>query len=650
MRWIPRLLLVLIAIPLLLLLVLELLPGKWLARQIAAIATTTTGLNVDIEDASLSLFSLTPAASLSGVRITDENKSPVAAVGNATAITNLRGLFSEAPVLDQTSVADVSVDLRVDAQGKANWLDWQPKSTATATDESNNSEPLAIPAIRLIQLNNIQIAYKDAKSDRDLEVIINVEGSTSNAEQPLRADISGTLNDIPLSVDATAQSLLAVISQQDDMSIDVAATLGDTEAQLSGVIGDVSTFKKLDFEFSLQGQDLQDLGAVAATTLPVLPPFSLQGSMQRDNDEFILRRFDAVIGDSDLEGDVRLNPFTQPLTVYANVISTVLDLDDLAGLLGATPDPDETATAEQIQAAKQERSDGRLLPDNPIPLTDLATIINGEIAFRATEVRTELFPVDSIDTRLEFLPERLRIDTLKIGLADGLVEGSVNVDVAASPVDSTVELRINRVNLRQVMASAGLDNEGFGLIGGRAKYWLKGDTLADMAASADGGTFLLMTEGQIDALLTELAGIDLVESVTLLASGKDANTDIRCAYADLHSREGLLTLQTFVIDTDDTVFLADGTVDFNNEALDLTIEPHPKDVSLLASQTSLKVGGTMADPSILPGKALPLRAAAAAILATAATPAAALLPFIEAGTGQSSPYCSGLASSLDEAR
>ncbi len=649
MRWIVRILLALLIIPLVLLIVLALLPGEWLARQISAVASQASGLNVEIADASLSVFTLTPGISLSDIEATDRQDEPVAKVSRTTVNANLRALLTDAPLLDQVIVNGVSVELAVDDEGDGNWAGWLPQAQEPPSQKIDDPIP-TIPAIRQVQLSDVQINYNNTRLQHELSLVMNAEGSTSQPTQPLSVDGKGTFNQLPLSLDLTVQSLLAVATRQDDVEMDLTVELGDTVANVAGVVGNTSTFRELDLTFILEGPNLEDLAVVASQSLPVLPPFSVDGSLLRDGDEFVLQRFDAEVGDSDLEGDVRLNPVTQPVTLYANVISTVFDLDDLAGLIGASPDPDEAATAEQVEQLEQSQPAGRFLSDNPIALTTLATLINGKIAFRANEVRTELFPVDSIDVQLDFQPQRLLVDPLTVGLAGGVADGSIDIDVKTTPVTSTLELRLKRVDLRKVMARAGFDNEAFGQVGGRAKYWLKGDTLASMVGSADGGMFFLMTDGKIDALLTELAGIDLVESITLLASNRDENTEIRCAYADIHSREGLMTIQTFVVDTDDTVFLADGTVDFNDETLDLTLEPHPKDISLLAAQTSVNITGKLTDPSILPGKSLPLRAAAAAVLASVAGPAAALLPFIESGSSADSPYCSGLINSLDDAR
>jgi len=224
------------------------------------------------------------------------------------------------------------------------------------------------------------------------------------------------------------------------------------------------------------------------------------------------------------------------------------------------------------------------------------------------------------------------------------------MSTASDPVHSELTLRIQDVNINQLLNTLDIDDESFGILGGRLQYWVEGDSIADMAASADGGMFLLMTQGELDALLAELAGVDLPESLTVLIDPERSRTAINCAYLDLQSTNGVTDIATLVLDTNDVVFLADGSIDLNDETVDVIIEPHPKDASILAAQTAAHINGSFSNLSVRPGQTVYARATAAAILATLATPAAALLPFVEAGTGSDSAYCDGMITALDDAR
>ncbi|MNV71495.1 hypothetical protein D3C71_1645170 [compost metagenome] len=80
--------------------------------------------------------------------------------------------------------------------------------------------------------------------------------------------------------------------------------------------------------------------------------------------------------------------------------------------------------------------------------------------------------------------------------------------------------------------------------------------------------------------------------------------------------------------------LGEGTVSLKHEQLDLLLRPRPKDVSILALRSPLRIGGSFKDPSFRPDfKALGIRGAIALTLASI-TPPAALLATIETGPGK----------------
>ena len=101
-----------------------------------------------------------------------------------------------------------------------------------------------------------------------------------------------------------------------------------------------------------------------------------------------------------------------------------------------------------------------------------------------------------------------------------------------------------------------------------------------------------------------------------------------------------MTSQQLAFDTTDTLILGEGTVDLKQEKLDLLLRPRPKDISILALRSPLRIGGTFKDPSFRPDfKRLGLRGAVAVALGTI-TPPAALLATIEVGPGEDSA-CGG---------
>ena len=122
-----------------------------------------------------------------------------------------------------------------------------------------------------------------------------------------------------------------------------------------------------------------------------------------------------------------------------------------------------------------------------------------------------------------------------------------------------------------------------------------------MLGSSSGAVAMLMGRGQISNLLLEIAGLDGAEILKFLMSG-DQNVQLRCAAAAFDVKSGLMSSRALVLDTTDTVIYGNGQVSLANEAMDLTLRPYPKDMSILSLRSPLKMAGSFASPKAGPDK------------------------------------------------
>ena len=89
--------------------------------------------------------------------------------------------------------------------------------------------------------------------------------------------------------------------------------------------------------------------------------------------------------------------------------------------------------------------------------------------------------------------------------------------------------------------------------------------------------------------------MDFSEAAAVLLS-TDTRVKIECAYTDLQARSGIVTIHPFLLDTQDTKFKGHGSIDLRQEQFNLTVEPYPKDFTILSSRGPLHVTGTFSNP------------------------------------------------------
>ena len=190
--------------------------------------------------------------------------------------------------------------------------------------------------------------------------------------------------------------------------------------------------------------------------------------------------------------------------------------------------------------------------------------------------------------------------------------------------------------IKRLIGKAGenMRNTTFGAIGGKFELHGSGNSAHRFAASSDGSVGLIAGGGQLSLLFVEWAGLDLAEALGLMI-GKDRPVEIRCGVADFKITKGVMSTDAFVVDTEDTIFRGEGSLDLGREVMDMKIRPKPKDISLVTLRSPILVAGTFAQPRIGPdmGKVM-AKGGLAAALSIVLTPLAGLLATIDLGGGK----------------
>ncbi len=273
-----------------------------------------------------------------------------------------------------------------------------------------------------------------------------------------------------------------------------------------------------------------------------------------------------------------------------------------------------------------------MLPDQPFRLEKLR-VMDADVTLKAEAINAPKLPLEAMDTHLVLEDGVLRLDPLDFSAAGGSIASRITLDARETSIQTTLVAEVRGLELPKLFPTVEITKKGAGKLSGVVALTAQGNSIAYMAGSANGDIGLIMGTGRISNLLIELAGLDIAESLKYLLD-KDREIPLRCAYADFKIVDGEMTTRGLAFDTTDTVIFGEGDINLRKEALDLRLNPQPKDKSPLTLRTPLKIGGSFKDPSFRPEIGpLAARVGAAAALYSLAPPAA-LLALIETGPGE----------------
>jgi len=559
-------------------------------------------------------------------------------------------LFRGRVVLPTLTLLRPNLAFERNAEGADNWSFRKgPVAEAALPDERAE-----VPLIGVLKIEEGRLRFLDARRKLDIDAELTTAAAKGQpATESIRLTGTGKLEGQQLKLDLVGGSLLSL--REDDAPWPIAGELvvGGTRLELEGVMVEPIKLQKVDARLRLRGPNMADLFPILGVPAPDTPPYDVAGRLIRDKDVWTFSDAKGKVGDTDLAGTLRFDAEGDLLRIDGDLVSNKLDLDDLGLMVGApvrTEGRKETSSAEQKRFAKAYASRERLLPDAPLDFKRVRAVV-AKITFKGKQVDAGPLPMDDVSLKLDLQDSVLKLAPLSFGFADGRLDYFVTIDARQPLIVASHDIRLRNAELARVLGDAGLKNAGKGRFSGRIELKTVGNSIRKAAASANGRAAFVMAGGSLQALGVEILGLDLAESLALLATDAKAPTAIRCAVAGFDVTGGVMDSNVIVIDTVDSKITADAVVDLRDETIRARALAHPKDASLMSARAPVTVQGTFKSVKVgIEPADVAARGLAALALGVLLTPLAAILPFIEPGLAQDADCASLVAEASRQTR
>lgn len=553
--------------------------------------------------------------------------------------------------IPRIALTEPQVGLQIEPDGRRTW--------ALSRDTSDTG---AAPRIGALTVDGGALRYRASAQGADMTAQFSLvaEGTTpaSSPTLPLAYKISGKWRNAPFSANGRAGGVLQLSKDfRAAFPIEVNAVAGKTVLKARGTIENLQEFSGLDASFDIQGHNLEELYQLAGVVLPSTPPYRLRGRLDKHGRLWSARQIQGVLGSSDLSGDLSFDTSGAVPLLTGKVQSKLLDFEDLRPVIGLpvrtkavasgskTPVVAGTPVAKPPVARKADPS-RKVLPKATLDLVRLKSM-NADVVYSAASIRhVEELPLDMGSVHVKLDNGVLVLDPLTLGVAGGSLAGKFSVDTNVAPAAFDAHLALRAVQLNKLFPTIETTKSAFGKVSGQINLTGRGNSAAQMLGSASGDVAVLMGKGELSNILLEFMGLDGGEVIKFLVRG-DRNVKLLCSAAAFEVKQGLMSSKVIVLDTSDTVINGSGQISLANETLDITLNPQPKDHSILSFRSPLRIGGTFASPSAGPDK-LALGARAGITLGLAfINPLLALAATIETGPGQDADCRNALAVATD---
>ena len=619
-----------------LLVILSTIVERRLSQWVLSELTEQSGsmqIAVSAKELSIGLFRLAPYLRVDQLSIAAFAHEPAIEHTDVEVSLNWLDLFKRRLTIRDVIVSRSRINLLVDDAGEDNW-----SPLIDALIENLNEDG------RVVELVQLNIPTAELEYINDLyghTGLLELQGqwNTDNFAVESNFSATGDINFLPVALEANLNSVLSKDFTPQSGTFKVAGKLDNLALELDAIADNLQSFENARLALSLEGQSL--VKTLKQLNLPqsAISTVSIKGAAHY-SEQLLNSEFDINLDNSSATAEFLVlgligNEESSGRKITGSVTAGDLYVDSIF-----VPGNE----ADEILISDQKTDDAtRLFSSKPLlldnPFDDIALDLSVSIA----SLYTGRLRVNELLASITANKSGLSVNLASDDVGKGRFSGIYSAKMGDEGLRGKLSTQVQRVPISDVMSLLDLpDGVASGNLTGDATFWITGKTEAELAGSLDGGMFLLIEDGKLDSLLVEMAGIDLMESVSLVVSKDLQQSDIRCGYMDIQADQGRVVLKDFIIDTEDSVFLASGQVNLGDEVVNIKFSPHPRDTSFFAATTPVHIVGPLRDPRIRPGKKLYTRLALAAAMAALAGPAAIVLPFVEMGDGGEKSYCSEL--------
>ncbi len=618
--WVPVIVLALI-------LVSFLFPWKlnFLRGTVAEKVADGTGRSFRI-DGDIWLYWLQgPRVTIDGLRLGNPawaSTPEMVSVEHVDTTVSLGNLLRKRFVLPKLSVIRPIANLEEGPDGKRNWY-----------FDKNQSDSSTSVVIEHLAVEQGHIGYVAKQKNTDVQVDLatlsgaDVDTTGKGSTNGIGAKATGKWNGLKVAIDAKGGDLLRLKDTDTAYPLDVKATIGGSRVSAAGTVTGIAELKAADLRVSLAGNNLGEWYRIIGVGLPETPPYQTAGHVRIADGVYRYEDFTGKLGSSDIAGSVAFEKRAKRPFVSGTLVSNQFDLEDLAPMTGKQPEP--KVAPRIVDATKPQK----LMPQQTFS-TEKWDTLDADIRFTGKTIKNAgSIPFDNIEIHATMQDRVLSLTPLGFGFADGKMGGDFRFDGSVSPMRATVDARFSDLSLARLTPKVTeTANASFGRLNGTVKLDGRGDSIASMLATANGTAQIAMGRGESSSLLLELIGLQGPQVVRYLLG--DQNSKIGCAIGDFAITNGDLATKTSLVDTDINVITFVGNADFKTEKMDFKVSPLPKKKSIAVLRTPFNIGGTFANPSVLPDF-VPLGARVGGAIALGiVNPLLALIPLIETGPGQ----------------
>ena len=480
------------------------------------------------------------------------------------------------------------------------------------------------------------VHYKDAIDKADVTADIDV--INADPDYGVSWKLHGNYNGAPVSGTGKAGAVLSLKEQVTPFPLQADVRVGAVRVAVQGTLTRPTQLAALDVRLKLAAPSMARLFPLTGLVLPETPAFQTEGhllaTLGKNSSHFTYDKFSGKVGSSDIGGHLEYEMGKPRGMLSGNVVSKLLQFADLGPLIGA-----DSNASKAARGVAPVQPSGKVLPVEAFR-TERWTAIDADVHYAAESIiREKQLPIKKLSTHLILTDGVLNLAPLNFDMAGGNLNSTIKLDGSGregkNAIRATAKVSARHIQIKQLFPTIAAMQATVGEINGDAQLSATGNSVASLLGASNGEVKTMINQGTVSKLLLEQMGLN-IGNIILTSMFGDKQVQLNCMATDFGVTNGVMQTRVFVVDTDEAVITASGTINLASEQIDMTLRPETKALRIFSLRAPLYVRGDFNAPKVSVDKGVLAMKAGGAIALGLAAPLAALIPLVNAGPGQES--------------
>ena len=425
----------------------------------------------------------------------------------------------------------------------------------------------------------------------DLEVVATSAPADSGASiakpdptLPAKIDFNGKYRGVAFAGAVLTSDVLTIQQTASSFPIRGHLTSGKTRIDGDGMAADLLKRSAIDAKLRIAGPSLATLQPLVDLPLPSRP-YRAEGRLRKNDNHYVFEQLQAKIGATDIAGELSYRDdedaeeIGRPM-LRATLRSESTDLADLG--IGGQP-------------AGKEGGSERMFPRRALGAERIKAL-DAHVSIVARKFKSAAMPVlESLKFTADLKDGVLNVKPIDLGLAGGHAIGAITLDAKRELPSSHMTVDVRGVRLDQLLPALASTGVSSGSVSANVQLSGRGNSIAAIVGSATGSMSAKMVGARISNLLDAKLGQNFGKILRLTISG-DRAIVVHCAAIAFDFNNGLGQSRAILLDTEQTRFDGNGTINLRDETLEMLLHPTHKKPGIFSLPSSVRVHGALNQP------------------------------------------------------